>query len=285
MADKKTAADGWQYYNGALIPTCAPHEEPDLTVLNDKSFFSKQLWDGKKPLFARYTTDFGCAEETDFWYVLTDKPFDISEQKSKHRYEINKGIKNFTVKQINPNDYLKSIFRVTVKAYESWPEKYRPKIAEDTFFDAIPHGEQARFFGAFLPESDTLVGYAVLQDFASYTSFNILRIDPDYEKLGLNAAIVYKILVDYADRLSSGAYINDGSRNISHETAFQNYLEKYFGFKKVYCRLRIKYTPKIKFFVKALYPFKRLLKKFDNNPKIHRINAMLKMEEIARSCR
>lgn len=26
---------GWTYYNHALVPTCAPHEEPDLEKLSD----------------------------------------------------------------------------------------------------------------------------------------------------------------------------------------------------------------------------------------------------------
>lgn len=27
--------DGWRYYNHALIPTCAPHETPNIEALKD----------------------------------------------------------------------------------------------------------------------------------------------------------------------------------------------------------------------------------------------------------
>lgn len=30
---------GWKYYNHAAIPTMAPHEEPDLQPLRDKSIW------------------------------------------------------------------------------------------------------------------------------------------------------------------------------------------------------------------------------------------------------
>ena len=28
---------GWKYYNHALIPACAPHEEPNIKALKDLS--------------------------------------------------------------------------------------------------------------------------------------------------------------------------------------------------------------------------------------------------------
>lgn len=46
--------------------------------------------------------------------------------------------------------------------------------------------------------------------------------------------MVARILEDNNDRLNKGFYINDGARSIRHETAFQDYLEKYFGFRKAY---------------------------------------------------
>lgn len=29
--------EGWRYYNHAVIPTCAPHEQPNLKPLKDGS--------------------------------------------------------------------------------------------------------------------------------------------------------------------------------------------------------------------------------------------------------
>ena len=71
--------------------------------------------------------------------------------------------------------------------------------------------------------------------------------------------------------------------SINHETAFQEYLEYYFGFRKAYCDLRIIYKPVIIIPVKVLYCFRNVLAKLDNIGIIHFINSVLKMEGIARS--
>lgn len=47
------------------------------------------------PYFARWTDNFDCGYETEWWYCIKDEPFDISKINSKKRYEINKGKKNF----------------------------------------------------------------------------------------------------------------------------------------------------------------------------------------------
>lgn len=110
--------EGWRYYNRALIPSTAPHE--DVIPLE------KGCWSGwgikKIPLFARWTTEFDCGYETNWWYVIKDTPFNISELKAKRRYEINKGTKNFDVRIINPIDYVEEIYAVFSAAYSSWPE-------------------------------------------------------------------------------------------------------------------------------------------------------------------
>lgn len=86
----------------------------------------------------------------------------------------------------------------------------------------------------------------------------------------------------FSEDLKNGKYICDGTRNISHETKFQDYLEKYFNFRKAYCKLNIKYRPVIKPIVKLLFVFRKTLKKLDNNSLVHNINGVLKMEEIIR---
>ena len=138
-------------------------------------------------------------------------------------------------------------------------------------------------FGAFFRETGRLAGYARLsQSWADVVSFSVLKTDPEYEKYAVNAALVEKLLSHYADFLSAGGLISDGERSISHETHFQDYLEKYFGFRKAYCRLHVAYNPKIRWAVKLLYPFRGLLGRLDCIRAVHPINAVIRMEEICR---
>lgn len=116
--------NSWKYYNHALIPETEPHIE--CYPPKDKRTFWN-MGQGRAML-ARWTTDWDCGYETNCWYVIKDTPFDINELKSKRRYEINKGKKNFTVKRINPMIYQDELLKVTKSAYSSWPEKYRPTV-------------------------------------------------------------------------------------------------------------------------------------------------------------
>lgn len=101
----------------------------------------------------------------------------------------------------------------------------------------------------------------------------------------MNAALVKGILEDFREALCNGFYLVDGERNINHQTGFQEYLIKYFGFRKAYCKLNIAYRPWVGLFIKIMYPFSSTLQKFDSLKYIHMLNALLKMERIARSFR
>lgn len=122
--------DDWKYYNHAIVPNTAPHIEPDMTPIINGS-----IWKIGKgtPYLIRWTTDFDCGYETEWWYCIKDKPFDIDALPSKKRYEINKGKKNFNVKVIVPTEYKDELFNITVDAYSSWDKKYRPILDEAEF--------------------------------------------------------------------------------------------------------------------------------------------------------
>lgn len=270
----------WKYYNHAAIPTTAPHEEPNTVPISDNSIWKVV---GGTPLLARWTTDFDCGYKTNWWYVIKDTPFDITELKAKRRYEINKGIKNFEVKVINPTEYKEELFSVQVDAFSAYPEKYRPQVDKQDFLLSIDTWRDFTIFGCFYRETGELTGYALLEESESYIDFKSMRTIPAYEKFSVNAALVEWVLRHYDGFLRDGGYICDGSRSINHETAFQDYLEKYFCFRKAYCHLHIEYNPKVKWLIKMLYPMRKMLQKIDNVGSLHQINSVLRMEEICRS--
>lgn len=270
--------DGWRYYNHAVIPTCAPHEEPNMVPIKDGSIW--KAFEGK-PLLARWTSNWDSKEETNWWYIIKDTPLDISLLKAKRRYEINKGIKNFSTQRINPVDYADELFRITVAAWEEWPIKYRPKIEKESFEKLTEYWQNFDIIAGFCRESGKMCSYAVLEDRGSYLEFSSLRSDPSYEGRGINAAMVFGILDYYAGRLKDGYYICDGARSVRHETFFQDYLEKYFGFRKAYCKLHIVYRQPVKIIIGILFPFRKLI---NGKTKIGSLLAsLLKMESFART--
>lgn len=271
---------GWRYYNHAAIPTCAPHEPVDTACLEDGSIWKLTGKQGHPPLFAQWITDFDCAEETAWWYVIKDTPFDINALKAKRRYEINKGIKNFEVRRIDPKEYAQQICDVTVAAFASYPEKYRPNVIREQHIQQILGWDHAHIFvyGAFDRENGKLCGYARLEQKGIYIEFAVLRVVPECEGKAINAAIVNGFLEDQKEVLANGGYISDGTRNIRHETSFQDYLEKYFGFRKAYCKLHIRYRGVLGIVVKCLYPFRKLLQRLEVVGKLYLVNSLLKME-------
>ena len=152
------------------------------------------------------------------------------------------------------------------------------------FFDDVENWKQYVVVGAFCRESNELCGYALLsRETNNYVDFKVLKTNPEHEKKSVNAALVEGVMRYFDDFLKGGGYICDGARSINHETAFQDYLEKYFDFRKAYCRLHIKYRLKLKWLIKLTFPFRTLLLKFDRIRTVHLINSILRMEELCRS--
>lgn len=271
----------WKYYNHAVIPDCPPHIVVDRKCVDSKRLFKQY----KNALLIRWTENYDCAVATNYWYVIKDEPLDITLLKSKRRYEINKGKKLFTVRKINPGEYKEEIFLIASAAYSEWPQKYRPHIEHDSFVLSVESYTKYDVLGVFHNESERLVGYALIKDSGKCLKFNVLRVIPEYEKLGVNSGAVAGILQIYEDKLRNGCYILDGARSVSHETNFQDYLEKYFAFRKAYCTICVKYRLKIKIVVMLLFPFRKLLSKFNKFGLIHNFCAVLKLEEYKRKDR
>lgn len=169
--------------------------------------------------------------------------------------------------------------------YEAAGNSYsrKPNFSKEQFIrDSKPQGENTKYFGAFEKQSGKLCAFCFLDYDGRCANYVSHKAIPQYEKSAINAALVAGMLEANEDFLNAGGYICDGSRSINHETAFQDYLERYFGFRKAYCKLKIVYEPKIRIAIKVLYPLRNILKRFNRQGLIHNINAILKMEEIAR---
>lgn len=268
---------------GTIWPHCGP----------DKAFRVKDIQIGSlwkkfpKAIRLQYYTDWDSEEELPYWFVIKDTPFDINELKAKRRYEITRANKFFTVCQIDVNKDAEAMYEVYKEAITGYRTARPPQYQLDDFKKSINlwSSSGGRVYGAFNTES-ILCGYAFLTEHDDHTSFVTLKTRPSSEKWGVNAAICYKILLDFEEKLKiPGYYISDGARNLYHQTRFQDYLQKYFLFRKAYCRLHVEYRPYIKIIINCVYPIKGILMKLDNLKFVHMLNAILKAEEIARKCK
>ncbi|WP_418792537.1 sugar transferase [Phosphitispora sp. TUW77] len=267
----------WKKYNHALIPTTPPHITPNTPQLSNII--------KNRALLARWTSDFDCGYETAWWYCIKDDKFNLSSLNAKKRYEINRGLKHIEVLRINTNEYAIQLADISEIAYSLYPPKYRPQFNKEKAIEGFLKTNESNnleYWGMFDRENGTIVGYSICRIMKHCVNLMTVKVSPYHLKTGANAALIFKLLEEY---INSGLfkYIYDGERNIVHQTNYQNYLEKYFGFRKAYCKLHIQYNPVVALIVKMLYPFKKILKNFSSYKFIYNVSSVLDMEEIKRS--
>ena len=268
---------GWRYYNHAIIPNCAPHEKVDTTLIDNE-----KIWDiSKKALLVRYTTDFDCGYETNWWHCIKDTPIDLESMKAKKRYRINKGLSNVEVKKVSAKDYADEIYECFEKALERYEGKKNSSNRE-SFVNSLKKDTRSEYYVCIFKETNEVVGYARNIVYDEYVDFASMKFIPSYMKYEISAALIYTMIYDYIN-VQGKKYVYDGERTISHKTSIQDYLESVFDFKKAYCNLHIVYRKKIGRIIKIIFPFRKVLKLFDKIKFFANINSVLLMEEIVRN--
>ena len=274
----------WEYYNHALVPTLPPHIDPDISWMKDSDRW-KEYAGGKMPLFARWVSNFDCTEETEWWCIIKDTPFDIMSLKSNRRSLITRGLKRVDVKVIIPVDYAEQMSNILVKEWKYYDDSYeegndRQKLTDDFKKLTMKNLGNAEYLGAFLKDTDTMIGYAIYNLFDDWIEYSVVKTDPEYLNTQVNAALAYFGVERY---MRPGIkYIHGGWRTMIHESNYQEYLMKNFGFRKAYCKLHIQYRPLMQITVNVLYPLRGMIKKV-NNKWIYTVWCALQQEEIRRT--
>lgn len=271
----------WTYYNHALLSTQRPWESAKIQDID---------WhiNGGYPYFARWTSDFDCGHETEWWYCIKDTAFNMSAVKSKVRNQIKNAQKNFEVKVINALDYAEELIYVMKKAFETYPSSYRPNFDGFDERQRKHLEEQAAngllFFAAFDKETNTLSGFTSVKENDLYAELIQQKCLPDSEKKKVNFALIYGICEYYKEHLCArgGYMIIDGQRNTFHKTNFHDFLIRNFDFRKAYCVLHIKYRMWVKGVIFILYPFRKIFAHSENRF-LTQISAVLMMEEFRRT--
>lgn len=271
--------DGWKYYNHAMIPTCAPHEEPNTDVLSSKEFWKQN----KKAIFARWTQNFDCENDTGWWYIVYDRRFDIEELPSKTRKHIRQALKKVYVKPIDANQNRGELARVHNKTCKAYAEFSGSFVTEESFARADASMD---YWGIYTVDQDILIGYMSCRRYDGYVETVTAKYDREYLNLRGSDAVHYTVLQYYMnEQWEAYKYMCCGQRNINHRTHAQDYKEETFGFRRAFCDLRICYNPRYKLLISLMYPFRRILYKLDGISAVHQVNGVLHMEEICRAGR
>lgn len=268
----------WHYYNHALISNVSLYEKVDI-----KELYNKQLWKQKpKPLLARWTTDFDCGYETNWWYCIREAPYTTDSLSKSTKKHIRQALSKTNVKIINQREYATDIYRVYEEAVERYKNFVDTTISEK-FISNLKAEKEKVYWGAFDKESNLLVAYMVIKEEDDYVNLCTAKFSTRFLNLQASTAMYHAILQYYLNDRGF-RFVNSGERNIYHETNTQEYKIKTFGYKKAYCKLHIKYRREIGVIVRLLYPFRKLIAKM-NLKTAKLVTGVLKMEEISRKTR
>lgn len=268
----------FKLYKKALISKLAPHLNPNIKNIHGEIKKNHVF-------FARWTSNFDCIEEKPWYYVIKDDFFDISSLRAKERNIIKKGITNYEIKFINFNSYVDELYEIFCEMNKILPKNSRSYITKNDF---LLMNSEGIFIGAFSKQNNKLSAYAVVDyydDEKNTLNFKVLRYLPLERNKNVNAAIINFLCIYFINK-KNVKYICDGERSIRHDTTFQDYLIRYFGFRKAYCDLNIEYAKKIKVIVNLLYPFRKALKAVSkHNSLFHNVYTLLYQEQLFRKCR
>jgi len=271
----------WRYYNHALLPICAPNGEADIKILKNKNFW--KAFKPNRPLFACWTTHFDCKYPTGWWYCILDKPFEFTALSSNRRTKINQATKNFDVRIIEIKEYAEQMFDIHKSAWQTYNKTGTFNTEKNRFCEDVKQWKDM-VFGAFDKERKQLAAYYRVKVNSTHIDLVTLKSDPSFEKKRVNLAIMYFVYNFFREDIEQGKYLCGGSRNIYHQTNFQEFREKNFGFRKAYVHLHIQYAPFVAPIIKLLYPFRKMIKKFSFKM-ANQISGVLLMEEIYRKQR
>ncbi|MCL2330213.1 MAG: hypothetical protein FWC56_02815 [Phycisphaerae bacterium] len=230
-----------------------------------------------KSFVIRWTNGF-VDQETSWHAVICDTFTSLEEYSSKHRYKINRGLKNFRVERVDAA-YIKEhgypIYRKAHDRYRSashlWTEKqFVEHVAQDEPFDDIVH-----YWGVFA-ESELIV-FAIVDIYGTTeASYVLTKADPEFLRLYPIYAMIH-VMKEYYLATHKFSYINDGWKSIRHETNFQDLLIDVFRFRKAYTQLHVAYRFPLSLGVRVAYPFRSILSRLDE-----RVAALLSLEECTR---
>lgn len=263
----------WRKYNGALIPQQPPHLEIEV----EKQEVFREI-EKEDAYFARWTTEFDCNEETNFWYVICDQPLELHDYSINTRSKITRGLKNCEVRRIDKKELIENGYDTYKQAFKRY-NTFQKLNTEKQFKDNILLLESNwDLWGVYF--NNQLVGYSQNRLVDQSCDYSMIKFHPDFLKYYSSYALFYSMNRYYLNELKY-KYVNDGSRSISHDTDIQGFLIRKFKFRKAFCHLHLIYSRKILILLFLLYPIRNILLKFDYSFFI-KINTLLRQEAIRR---
>jgi len=267
----------WVEYNKMVVPVGPV--KLNYSISKEKaSFLLSKFPDALLVRCADGFENTNCCKE---WYaVICDKFSELNVLSGNTRSKIKRGFKNCAVKRVDSNFIAEHGFNVFISAFKKYRGVKKPDISEMDFkkrgflmkqFDDIVH-----HWCVF--HKNKMIAYSVNYIYDDIeANYSTIKFHADFLKLYPAYALFYTMNKYYLNERKFW-YVNDGFRNILHQTNIQEFLIDKFKFTKVYTKLYLFYKPNLAVYLSASYPLRNFIGKI--SPKLA---ALYKLEEIRRN--
>ena len=127
---------------------------------------------------------------------------------------------------------------------------------------------------------DQLAGYVKYFVGDDYVAGLEMKLDPQYLSLNPSSALQDTVLTAYVAKQRKTVYV--GFRSLLHDTNIHDFLLR-FGYRRVYCDLKLVYRPSIRGFVNLLHSLRKVADYIPASTCGDRIHSFLRQESIRRS--
>lgn len=246
----------WRFYQYGIVPVSMPHEAITLSKQEEKALFKKY----RKGLYIRYANDFD-GENSEFWYIIKDKPFTMEGLPPKTRNMVKRCLKNCEVKKTTAEEVINGggyeIYLIEFERYFSHGIKVPPKTKEKWAYgirDSWSRGEE--YWGVFT--EGKLIAYGIVNYCNGVADLITWKCDyQNYKLLYPSYGLVYQMTEHYLG-LDDCKYVLDGNRSFTEHSNVQGFLEDKFGYRRAYAKLIIVFRNS---FVKSAIAFISLFEK------------------------
>lgn len=266
----------WIKYQGTLIPFEAPNTDIQISKHEAKELNKKH-----SIYFTRWTSNWDCKEETDFWYVIKDKKEDLADYKSKVRNQIKKALSHCEVEKVDKEFIANNCYNVYLSAFDSYAALTKP-MSENDFISDIKNDTEVgiEYWVVLHKETKQVIAYAKNRIQNNMVNYAVMKFEPKSMREYYSSYALIHIMNTYY--LEKYDFVSDGARSVSHDSNIQDFLIQKFQFRKAYCKLHVVFSAKLSFILFFIYPFRKILYKMNKPSAIKKINVLLKHKEISR---
>lgn len=265
----------WRSYNKMIVPAGAVLNSISLDN-NQKKELHKYF---KSEILIRYNIQ--SQSTSDIWYVvLCNKFIELQQYPSKLRSEINRGFKNCKVEKVDAIYASENFFEAYCSAYQRYKASSIPMNKEQFkqhILKSKDFGDIIDFWSVKDIESGKTIAYS--QNYLyekKEVNYSTIKISPEFLKNYPAYALIYTMNKHYLEQ-EKFEYINDGFKNLMHQTNFQEFLIKKFGFYKHNLKMEINFKPSLNLLIKSTYYFKEKLSKLSS-----KLSYLYKLEQLSR---